>query len=112
MNEYQIVDKQAALDRLDNDEELYNEVVEIYFEDTPIQLVKLKEALRDNVISEVTRISHSIKSASGNIGAERMSHASLNVERASKAGESGTLNDLVSHMMQEFEELKQFFGRP
>ena len=106
-----VVNKAAALERLDSDEELYNEVVEVFFEDTPVQLAKLHEAMSANIISEVTRLSHSLKSAAGNIGAERMSSASLKAEKTAKSGILDGLPELIRNIQQEFGELARFLNR-
>jgi HPt (histidine-containing phosphotransfer) domain-containing protein len=111
MDELKIVNKAAALERLDADEELYNEVIEVFFEDTPIQLGKLHKALDEKVISEVTRISHSLKSAAGNIGAERLSAASFKAEKSAKTGSLEGLDVLVKEIQREFDELALFLKR-
>ena len=111
MDELQVVNKVAALERLDADEELYNEVIEVFFEDTPIQLSKLHKAFSDKIISEVSRISHSLKSAAGNIGAERLSAASFKAEKSAKTGSFEGLDELIKGIQREFDELALFLKR-
>lgn len=106
-----VLNKQAALERLDSDEELYNEVVEVFFEDTPVQLGKLHDALKNNVVAEVTRLSHSLKSAAGNIGADRLSAASRSVEMAAKSGSLDGLPALIAKIQSEFDELSKYLKR-
>lgn len=105
MQELKIVNKEAALARLDEDEELYNEVVEVFFEDTPIQLSKLHQAFSEGVVSEVSRLSHSLKSAAGNIGAERLSAASLKAEKSARTGSLDGLSELLKEIQLEFDAL-------
>ncbi len=111
MNDLMILNKAAALERLDSDEELYNEVMDVFFEDTPIQLGKLHDAFKNNVVGEVTRLSHSLKSAAGNIGADRMSAASRSAEMASKSGSLDGLAALIQGIQMEFEELAKYLNR-
>ena len=111
MEELQIVNKAAALERLDGDDDLYNEVIEVFFEDTPIQLDKLHKALAEKVISEVTRLSHSLKSAAGNIGAERLSAICYKAEKSAKTGSFDGLDQLVQEIQREFNELSTHLKR-
>ena len=109
--ELQIVDKAKALQRLDSDEELYQEVLEIFLEDTPIQLNNLQQALSNNAINEVLRLSHSLKSAAGNIGAERLSVASFSAEKAAKNGHIEDLPHLIASIQTEFNTLLEFLKK-
>ena len=80
MSEYKLLNKEAALLRLGGDEELYQEVVSIFVEDIPNQLQALEQALGSQDVEASTRIAHSIKGASSNIGAEAMQAAALKAE--------------------------------
>ena len=111
MDDLLIINKAAALERLDSDEALYQEVVEVFCEDTPIQLEKLQQAYEAKVVSEVTRISHSLKSAAANIGGDRMSAASKRAEMASKTGSLDGLAQLIGEIRKEFEAITSQLGR-
>ena len=111
MDNIQVINKEAALERLGSDEELYNEVLDVFFEDTPIQLGNLQQALNNNVIAEVARLSHSLKSAAGNVGADRMSAASKKTEMAAKSGSLEGLAELIQSIQHEFATLAQHLNR-
>lgn len=110
-DELQVVDKFSALQRLDNDEELYQEVLEVFLEDTPVQLNNLHQALAGNVISEVVRLSHSMKSAAGNIGAARLSVAAFTAEKAGKNNQLDQLPELIKRIQTEFDTLIEYLKK-
>lgn len=111
MSEITLIDKAAALERLGDDEELYQEIAALYCEDTPVQLKKLEEALQQQTMYEVERLSHSIKSASGNIGAITLSALALQIERQAHVGETENLATLIGELIDEFQKVKELLGR-
>lgn len=100
-----IVDKQAALARLDGDKELYAEVVALYKEDAPVQLENLKRAHSQKSLTELERLAHSLKSASANIGAIKMTQAALDLEKAARAKEEEKFPGLILAVENSFAEL-------
>lgn len=112
MDDIQVMNRDEALERLGSDEELYNEVLDVFFEDTPIQLNNLQQAFDSKVVAEVARLSHSLKSAAGNVGADRMSAASKKAEMAAKTGSLEGLAELIQGIKGEFNALAQYLNRP
>ena len=100
-----VLDRAAALARLDGDEELYSEIVGVFIEDTPIQMEKLVEALRVGDRPVVERQAHSIKSASGNIGGERMRDCALQIERSARTASVEDLERAVGALQNELRDL-------
>lgn len=64
-----ILDYEAALERVDNDAELYAELVRTLMEEYDEEIVKLTNSIDRGEASRVEQISHSLKSAFGNVGA-------------------------------------------
>lgn len=97
-----ILDRAGALDRIGGDEDLYQEVIELFSHDTPLQIGILKQALQsmDRVLGE--RQAHSLKSASASIGAEALRDACLKTEKAFAKSEQGVLLQLVKKIELEF----------
>jgi PAS domain S-box-containing protein len=73
-----------ALERLGGDEELLREIWEIFIQDCPETMKKLKQTLetRDAGLSE--RHAHTLKSTAGNIGADLMKETALQIELAAR----------------------------
>jgi HPt (histidine-containing phosphotransfer) domain-containing protein len=95
-----ILDKQAALERLEHDLELYEEICGIFREDVPKILEQLKAACRDKDFSLATRHAHSIKSAAANIGADFLSA----VARSAEDSLRGKTIDLTKEMICDLEQ--------
>lgn len=100
-----VFDKSNLLSRLGGDEELLMEIIETYVDDIPQQIATLKEALANNDATRVRHQGHTIKGASGNIGAFAMQDISAKVELA---GKNGNLRDAASYFEQVEREFQRF----
>ncbi len=60
-----ILDRQAALERIDHDHELYNEICGIFRDDAPEILIKMKESFMSGNIPLATRYAHSLSEVAG-----------------------------------------------
>jgi two-component system, sensor histidine kinase len=72
--------KAQALDRLGGDEELLRELCQIYLEESPKLLEKLRQALAKNDAETVRQVAHSIKGEVGYLGAEKALQAARQLE--------------------------------
>ena len=84
MTEAPVLDKFAALQRFDGDEQLWDEIVVLFLDDAPKQLEILEQALESGNQELATRQAHSLKSAAANIGGEAMREAALCSEVAAR----------------------------
>lgn len=91
---------------MDNDEDLYREVLDLFLKDTPTLLQSLKGSLaaRDN--QAVCRYAHSIKSAAANVGAEQMSDSAKKLEFAARKGETSSFAALSVRLYEDFQRIK------
>jgi HPt (histidine-containing phosphotransfer) domain-containing protein len=105
-NEHDLLDRQGVLERLDGDQELYDELIQLFFEDVPAQLTILRGALdsMDRALGE--RQAHSLKSAAANIGAESMRAVCFRLEKAFQLHEQSELRTMVSEVEAEFTKLQ------
>ncbi|NOZ08581.1 MAG: response regulator [FCB group bacterium] len=100
-------DPAALLNRVEGDEEIYKEILEIYLEDTPKQIVKLKQYIAENNSDHVRNQAHTLKGASANVGAVRLQKISFELEKAGKQGEREVMPSLLAEVENEFESLKR-----
>ncbi len=82
-----VVDHQGAMDRLDGDEELWQEIRVIWLEDAPQMLDAVRTACRDRDSEGVKRSAHALKGASSNVGAVRVAEAARHLEVSAPAAE-------------------------
>ena len=107
-NETDQINLRDALERLDNDRELLEEIIILYIEDTTQQLLNLKKLIENKNEAEIARFAHTLKGSSSNIGAEFMRRVAYEMEIAAKNGEIGTVEKLCDDLEKNFEKLKSF----
>lgn len=93
-----ILDRHAALERIEHDQELYAEICGIFREDVPHIIANLKKALLDVDIPVATRHAHSLKSAAANIGAMDLSETAGSAEIAFQAGNLENIHTLIAEI--------------
>lgn len=87
-----ILDRQAVLERLENDHELFGEICDIFKDDGPELVRKLREAVDAGETQSAIRHAHSLKSASANIGANELSELA---RQAELAGREGSMHEIL-----------------
>ena len=105
------------LDRL-NGGGLFARLVHSFLETTPETLDQLRAAIREDDADGVARAAHELRSASFNVAAERMAHASKDVEALGRSGTTdgaaelmAKLDDLFSAVQTELEARLERQGR-
>jgi PAS domain S-box-containing protein len=68
-----VLDKAAALESLDNDENLYGELAQIFRRNTPLRLEELQVAFRERDREAAARAAHSLKGNAATVGAMPLS---------------------------------------
>jgi len=81
------LDRAALLDRLEGDQELLLEIVELFLEDCPRRLAVGRQAVNAGDLVTLVRIAHSLKGSAANFGGADASSAALAVETAARAGD-------------------------
>lgn len=94
----QLLDREAALERLDGDEELLQEIIDIFLEDAPRLFLALKQARLDQDHKTTERQAHSLKGASANVGAIHLQAICFKAEASSKAGRWDELEALLPEL--------------
>ncbi len=105
MAEDQVLDYQYALDELEGDEEIYQEVLEIYLEDTPDIIERILEAYSTGDCESLSMEAHSLKSSSRAIGGIQLSNIAAQLEADSGAGNLGGAPELISQIEAGFIDL-------
>jgi HPt (histidine-containing phosphotransfer) domain-containing protein len=105
-----IYDKQEVLGRLDGDEELAQEIVELFQNDAPQQLATLHAVLAKADFGTAQKIAHSLKGASANVGLKAFYRGALALEQALKKGENASIAGLLQALDYEFERVQKLFA--
>jgi PAS domain S-box-containing protein len=83
----EVLDYETALQRLGNDRELLEEVLEAFLISVPSLLQRIKAAIHAADCQLVQREAHSLKGAAAAIGANRLRETALRLEIAARDGE-------------------------
>lgn len=100
-----VYDLSIALQRMDGDESLLQEVVDIFLEDYGNTLKELHAAIGRREPAALQRAAHTIKGAVGNFAAKRAGDIALRMESLSKGGQTEEAVALLSALEQEMETL-------
>ncbi|MEK9628112.1 MAG: Hpt domain-containing protein [Nitrospinota bacterium] len=82
-----VLNKEAAMELCDDDEDLFLEIVQAYLEDAMTHAKELLYALEAGDAHEVEERAHALKGASSNICAGPTREAALMLERAGRSGD-------------------------
>ena len=102
-----VFDQKFLLDRLEGDEELFKEIVRTFLDDAPLQVEKLKQALREENLSQIEKQAHSLKGAAMNIGGNALQAIAFEVELSGKKGDLKRTQELIPRLEKEFTRLQK-----
>jgi len=80
----------------------FQDLVQVYLEDTPNNLQLLEHAARANDIDALIAPSHSLKSTSANLGALLLSEMAKRIEQGARSGDLSDPVLSVSQLQNEF----------
>jgi two-component system, sensor histidine kinase and response regulator len=81
-----VMEVALALKRMDGDRELLEELVHLFADEWPKSAAEIETALKAGDAALLERLAHGLKGASGNLAANRLSAAALDMEELARAG--------------------------
>ena len=100
-----LFDRETFLEKLDNDLELYSELLNDYLESAEQYMEDIEKALKNDNFDEMRVAAHSIKGSSGSIEASQMQGAAAELESAAKQQNLQLIREHLETMELEFEIL-------
>ncbi len=94
-------------ERIGDDDELIQEILNIYLEDIPEQIKNLEIALSNQDLKAIDYIAHTIKGSSGNISASNMQKIAQKIEKEKSMKNIDKIQDLIDVLKREFEYLQK-----
>ena len=85
-----------------DDPEIFNELINLFLEDTPVRLRDLSSALEANDATALGQAAHALKSSSANLGATQLSGLFSQIEQAGYQGDLNTAAPLVEQSQSEY----------
>ena len=102
-----VFDKAGLLDRVMGDEALARKLIDMFQDDIPKRIDKLRRYLEAADVSGSAREAHTIKGVCANLGAERLRAIAFDMEKAAKAGEIKIAMGDLPELEKQFALLKQ-----
>jgi len=81
---------------------IITELVQIYQNDTQALMESLHEAVANHDMKTITSVTHTIKSSSGNLGANRLAELASSLEKLSKAGDITAVSAQLAQIEAEY----------
>ena len=94
----------------DGDREFETELIEIFVEDVELHLGELDRALETIDTESCRKKAHTIKGASGNLGATELQNLAFSLERLGSSGDLDGAGELIAQIRGEFERVKTFLN--
>ncbi len=95
------------LERLEGDEELFQEILKTFLSDAPLQVARLKQALKEENPSQLEKQAHALKGAAMNIGGNALQNVAFSLEVPGKNLDLNQARPLVQELDKEFSVLKK-----
>jgi two-component system sensor histidine kinase/response regulator len=98
--------KDEALDRLEGDEDLLRELCQIFLEESPKLVEKLKRAVTESDPTAVMQAAHRLKGELGYVGAENACSVAKQLEALGRDRNLSTAAEMLSLLERELSELQ------
>jgi HPt (histidine-containing phosphotransfer) domain-containing protein len=99
--------RQTALDRFDGEEQLFEEVVELFVSDVSNRMAEVRTALEQGDPKRLQNAAHSLKGAAGYVGAERVAAQALKLEELGRRADLSSALEDYAQLEREIEQLKR-----
>lgn len=103
---HEIVNKEEALARVDGDEALLAEMVDLFQEEFPDMMRALEHAIAQHDSEAVARVAHRLKGAVGNFSAHATFEAALQLETLARQNDMEAATSAYNQLMKELERLQ------
>lgn len=94
----QLFDREAALARVGDDEELLLELVRIFLDDYPLNLSAIRSALAEGNPKGVEHAAHTLKGSVANFGADQVVKEAYELERMGRNGDIAHANENLQRL--------------
>jgi len=105
---YQMINKEAALAQL-GDENLFNEVLQVFIKDLPTQMNAIKKALEANDFEQISMHALSLKSSASTIMASEIKQIAFDLGVAGNENNSDKINRLILNLEETYNKLKRSY---
>ena len=101
-----IFDRNAALEFIDGDTNLFDQILDIFVNDTPTLIAKLEEAFKEKIYANVEMYAHTLKSTSATVCVKKLITASKNMEDAAHEKDWKKAQSFMNDIVRAYNEFK------
>ena len=105
-NEFGILNLAVALERVGGDNELLEEVAQLFLDSVPELLTEIREAVVSRNAKALERAAHTLKGSVSNFAAEAAFQAALRLEKMGRTGELAGVDQAFATLEAEMERLQ------
>lgn len=98
-------DRQAALARVGDDEDLLTELVRIFLDDYPTSISAIKDAVHKGAPQDLERAAHTLKGAVSNFGADAVVKEAFELECQGRLGDLTHANENLQRLLETIRQL-------
>ncbi len=102
-----VFDLKKALEQVGGDREMLKEIIGIYCEEYPKQLLRIQQAMDKNDTVTVGEVAHTIKGAVGNFGAKSAFETALSLEKIGKSKDLSGALGAFGALKEKLEQLER-----
>jgi CheY-like chemotaxis protein/HPt (histidine-containing phosphotransfer) domain-containing protein len=104
-------DREGFLERTQGDRDLAREIAEMFLADAPPILIQLTDAIAAGDADAAGKLAHNLKGASANMGGEKFSRITAQLQAAGNAGHLDPLRELLPAARSAFQALLSHLER-
>ncbi len=102
-----VLDREAALERVAGDADLYDELVDVFFEECPKWRAEIDAAIAARDAARLRRAAHTVKGAADHCGGRRAHDAALALEATGKDGQIDAARSAATTLSRELARLTE-----
>ncbi|MBD3266881.1 response regulator [bacterium] len=103
--------RESLLRRLMHDEEVAKTVIEGFLDDGAAYLSELRRYAREEQVSAIQRVAHTLKGAANNVGAEKLGHTAEQILSAAARDDGQATKQLMDEAEHHFNQFKEQVGK-
>jgi len=101
-----VIDVDEAMERVQDDKELFLELLDIFQGDYEEKRPGLMESVKSNNADQIRDVAHSIKGAAGNISAKQIQSCCAEIELLAEKNELDNIQQKIDGLQGAYEKLK------
>jgi len=99
------LDMAAALERVDGDRELFEELARLFADESPENMARIRQGMKTGDARAIEMLAHKIKGAALSLGCPMVSEAASDLESHARTGELGNAAPLVENLKRQLDLL-------